>query len=419
MSLKNKLGRLKGHMSLPKEEHPLPQVPPPKIKAETKDIPFMEKWTENSAHIYQMDNDYCFIREVHYPLEYQHGLYSFNDAKNAIDAWNEVSYSHPLSSKGINAEEMFFFDTETTGLGGGAGNTIFMLGYAFFSDHGVTVRQHILPNPGAEVPLYQSFLENVNYNTLVTYNGKAFDWPQLKTRHTLIREHVPRLPQFGHFDLYHASRRLWKNDLEKVKLINVEKNILGIERQDDMPGYLAPYIYFDYLERKDPEGMFGIIRHNEIDVLTLITLYTHLSRQLLQKEGSELSSYEVARWYLGLGEKETAIEAYNKVLQGDNDIQRVSALHTLAYQWKKNKEEDKAIKAWETVVKEGLLKEKIEACIEMAKIYEHSQKLYRKAMEFTEIALSLLPSEQKEKRAAKELDLRLKRLIKKEGSSGN
>ena len=89
-------------------------------------------------------------------------------------------------------------------------------------------------------PLYESFLKTVDYTTLVTYNGRAFDWPQVKTRHTLVRDHVPKLPSFGHFDLLHASRRMWKNKLESVKLANVEENILGVVRENDIPGYLAP-----------------------------------------------------------------------------------------------------------------------------------------------------------------------------------
>ena len=79
------------------------------------------------------------------------------------------------------------------------------------------LKQHILSQPGSEVPLYKSFLESIDYTNMVTYNGKAFDWPQVKTRHTLIREHVPKLPAFGHFDLYHAARRMWKHRLERIK----------------------------------------------------------------------------------------------------------------------------------------------------------------------------------------------------------
>ena len=138
------------------------------------------------------------ISEVKYPLSHQHGHYRFHDFLTAVEIWNKQPVNHPLSAEGHRAEELFFFDTETTGLGGGVGNTIFLLGYASVSGEYLILRQHILPHPGAEVPLYQSFLEKVNYKTLVTYNGKSFDWPQVKTRHTLVREHVPKLP---HLDI--------------------------------------------------------------------------------------------------------------------------------------------------------------------------------------------------------------------------
>jgi uncharacterized protein YprB with RNaseH-like and TPR domain len=118
-------------------------------------------------------------------LTQQHGKYCFQDFLTAVELWNSHKINHPLSAEGYRAEELFFFDTETTGLGGGVGNTIFLLGYASVSNGELILRQHILPNPGAEVPLYQSFLEKVNYRTLITYNGKSFDWPQVKTRHTL------------------------------------------------------------------------------------------------------------------------------------------------------------------------------------------------------------------------------------------
>ncbi|MDQ7863151.1 hypothetical protein RCO48_25235 [Peribacillus frigoritolerans] len=38
-------------------------------------------------------------------------------------------------------------------------------------------------------------------------------------------------------------------------------------------------IYFDFVERKNPEIMFGIMKHNEWEYLSLITLYIHLSRK--------------------------------------------------------------------------------------------------------------------------------------------
>ena len=95
----------------------------------------------------------------------------------------------------------------------------------------------------------------------------------------------PKLPEFGHFDLYHASRRLWKDKLERVKLSMVETEILGINRKMISHGYLAPMIYFDFVERKNPEILFGILKHNELDVYRLFALYIHISKQILQIDG--------------------------------------------------------------------------------------------------------------------------------------
>ena len=39
-------------------------------------------------------------------------------------------------AKGYRPGDLFFFDTETTGLGGGTGNTIFLLGYAYIDGDG-------------------------------------------------------------------------------------------------------------------------------------------------------------------------------------------------------------------------------------------------------------------------------------------
>jgi tetratricopeptide (TPR) repeat protein len=252
----------------------------------------------------------------------------------------------------------------------------------------VVVRQHILPGPGREIPLYQSFLEQINYETLVTYNGKAFDWPQLKTRHTLIKEHVPKLPEFGHFDLYHASRRLWKQKLEKVKLSAVEEEILGFKRENDIPGYLAPMIYFDYVERNNPDILFGVIKHNELDVLSLITLYIHLSRQIMQADGYGAESLEIARWMSYLGKKEAAYTTYQTVLKEGSSFEKVTAKHAIAYQKKKSKKYEEALQLWKEVSEIGEGKQQLEATIECAKLLEHQFKAYEAAIEFVEKAFN-------------------------------
>jgi uncharacterized protein len=411
MSLKNKLSRLKPHLSIENGKKG-----PVKEEEMTINVPFKEQWEKENVYPYYFDQNYCLIREVSYPLAFQHGHYRFEDFIEAIHIWKESKMNHPLSAAGFNPEELFFFDTETTGLGGGVGNTIFLLGYASVKGEKLVLRQHILPNPGAEVPLYQSFLEKVNYRTLVTYNGKSFDWPQVKTRHTLVRDHVPKLPDFGHFDLYHAARRLWKHKLERLKLAVVEKEILGIERVDDIPGFLAPMIYFDFIESKQPDGMIGILKHNEVDILSLITLYTHLTFQLCGRDRLQTrkETYEVGRWYASLGEQDEANKVMKTLVKG-SDITSYQAKMALAFQLKKSQDWDKALHLFMEVADKGVDKLSIEACVEAAKILEHKQKNLDSAIHYCKQALAFLKSSKllKGKPSIQDIEKRLERLERK------
>lgn len=414
MSLKNKLNRLKPHIKSGIEK----PVPEPVKAEETPEIPFFDVWKQEQVSPFYFDGQYCLVREVSYPLDHRHGYYQFGDFLEAVSLWNKEQTKHPLSAAGHNPGDLVFFDTETTGLGGGAGNTIFLLGHASVSGDSVKLKQHILPNPGAEVALYQSFLENADYTTLVTYNGKAFDWPQVKTRHTLVRDHVPKLPAFGHFDLYHAARRMWKHKIERMKLSIVEQEVLGLEREDDIPGFLAPMIYFDFLERKNPEGLLGVIKHNETDILSLLTLYTHLTFQILGRDRTQTprETYEVGRWYSYLGESDKAKQTFNGLLDSGND-QEISAKHALAFEHKKQHDWHDAVALWKESAEKGTKKQRIEASIELAKYFEHREKNFDMALEYCHLAEKIhLAKKQPTKKDMifnEELDKRIQRISRK------
>lgn len=410
MSIKGKLNRLKNHIST------VPQPREHKEKTEEAtlniEIPYLDKWVEYGAKPFYFDGSYCFVREVRYPLDMKHGLYQFKDLKRVVSNWNETNVDHPLSSKHNRAEDLFFFDTETTGLGGGVGNTIFLLGHARLTKDEIIMTQHFLPNPGGEVALYQSFLSSVDYTTLVTYNGKSFDWPQLKTRHTLIRDSLPKLPEFGHFDLYHASRRLWKNRLDSVRLAVVEKEILHISREKDVPGYLAPMIYFDFIENKNPEGIFGVIHHNEVDILSLISLYIHLSDLLLSSDNSSSDRFEIARWFDTLGEKEEAEKGYLHAASLDNK-DSLKAKFAIALMLKKNKKWNDAIVEFHEVYERADKHLRLKTIVELSKLYEHKKKDYSKALQFASEGLEVC-NNLNDKNEIEELEKRITRLEKKE-----
>ncbi|WP_144523705.1 ribonuclease H-like domain-containing protein [Bacillus pumilus] len=414
MSLKGKLNRMKKHLShnQPQENRQkTSQGQPQPVTSEN--IPFLKEWEALGVSPYHFEDSFCLIREVSYSLDDQHGRYSFAELPKIIEQWNESGIQHSLSAKGYKSHELFFFDTETTGLSGGTGNMIFLLGHArVFSDK-VVVKQHILTNPGNEAALYKSFLDEVNVESLVTYNGKSFDWPQVKTRHTLLRDQIPALPEFGHFDLLHGSRRLWKHKYERMALSVVEKEELHVQRENDTPGFLAPMIYFHFLKEQNPKLIEGILTHNELDVLSLISLYIHLSKKILSEDAvkEHNEKYALARWHLAHRDVQEATKHLQELTNADFEHAN-QASYDLSLQYKRQNEWDEAVRIWETLFTSSNVHLALKAGIELAKYKEHREKDARSALSITESLLSFSSLSQRE---TEELEKRKKRLLKKAG----
>jgi len=53
--------------------------------------------------------------------------------------------------------------------------------------------------------------------------------------------------RLAHLDLLHGARRLWKLRFDSCRLVDLENQILGVEREGDLPGEMIPYVYFEYL----------------------------------------------------------------------------------------------------------------------------------------------------------------------------
>ncbi|QOY34860.1 ribonuclease H-like domain-containing protein [Anaerobacillus isosaccharinicus] len=407
MSLKNKLLRMKGHMQLPEKREP---------HVETRTTDDGQDWSSISGTPLFLDEQWTIFREVHYPIDYKFGVHRFSELKGVIQLWNEADLNHPLAATGIKENQLVFFDTETTGLGTGTGNTIFLLGYCHIEDDVVKVKQFFLPGPAHEAAMYYHFLDDVqDLSNLVTYNGKAFDWPAVRTRHTLVRDKVGKLPKFGHDDLLHASRRLWKDTLPSCRLSIVEKEILSIERDGDTPGSLAPLLYFDYLREKDPKIIEGVLKHNEMDVLSLIVLYIHLSKKLLNKASTSMNEmYEVARWFEKEKEMTRATLLYEQVTKSQSPRQN-DALLALGLIFKKEKKLEEAVDCFlQLADKES--GPSVRACIELAKLYEHQFKDIEKAFFYTELAYHRqkhISRLLKERKLLQELKLRSERLNNK------
>lgn len=369
MSLSHKLIRMKKHIVTGGS-----RTNPP--VASVKELPFASEWAAFHTKPFPYEEQFCLVREVSYRLQDQWGRYRFGELSEVVEKWNDCPHAHPLSTKGVGSEDLIFFDTETTGLSAGAGNTIFLLGVGRVLDDRVVVKQYFLPQPSCEEALYHHFLTEVGeLQNLVTYNGKSFDWPQVKTRHTFVRNKVPNLPALGHYDLLHGARRLWKHELPSLRLSIVEQQILGIQRQHDTPGQLAPLLYFDYLKSQRPRDIIPVFRHNEWDVLSLISLYIHLSVLLLDEHEQRMTAgehYEIGRWYEAAGEYERALASY-RYAAVDPSVTGHSAKKAAARIYKKLREWDHAVALWKACCQN---EERLdpEPYIELSKAYEHQYK---------------------------------------------
>jgi hypothetical protein len=165
-----------------------------------------------------------------------------------------------------------YFDTETTGLGGGAGVLAFLIGLAWFDDDlRLNSEQLLLRSPAEEAPLLEALAERVEAcDLLVSYNGKAFDLPLLNGRMVMNRR--ARLPDRAHLDLLHIARRLHKGRLGACRLISLESEVLGFVRGPDIAGVDIAPRYAHYLRSGDDSALEQVIEHNAWDVVSMAAL---------------------------------------------------------------------------------------------------------------------------------------------------
>ncbi|WAC63791.1 ribonuclease H-like domain-containing protein [Pseudoxanthomonas sp. SL93] len=172
---------------------------------------------------------------------------------------------------------MLLFDTETTGLSGGTGTRAFMIGASDFVPGGLRVRQLLITHLSAEPAMLRAFAGWLGEDTrLVSYNGRCYDAPLLATRYRLARMGTP-LAGIDHLDLLFPTRRRYRGVWENCRLATIERNALGIVREDDLPGSEAPGAWLQYLRGGDAGLLRRVLLHNFQDVVTLARLLVHLA----------------------------------------------------------------------------------------------------------------------------------------------
>lgn len=177
----------------------------------------------------------------------------------------------------LDPARMLFFDTETTGLAGGTGTRAFMIGAADWHEGALRIRQLTMRTMAAETAMLDAFRAWVAPDTvLVSYNGKCYDAPLLATRYRLARQ---TNPLFGlqHVDLLYPTRRRYRGVYENCRLATIERQVLRIVREDDLPGSEAPAAWLSFLRGGSAQTLRRVLAHNHQDVVSLSRLLRHLS----------------------------------------------------------------------------------------------------------------------------------------------
>ncbi len=206
------------------------------------------------------------------------------------------------SIESVDLSSALFLDIETTGFSG-AGIVPFLIGLAWFEDQSFVVEQLFLEELGEESPMLDRLRERVEHaSCVVTYNGKAFDWPILVNRCVLHRVVPPRA--VPHVDLLHCARRIYRRRLGGVRLVDLEERVMGMHRERDVDGAEVPGLYWTFLRHRNDAAITPVVEHNANDLVALAALLAHLSERFKTVHSEEDPIDQLARAKLALRAKD-------------------------------------------------------------------------------------------------------------------
>jgi len=346
------------------------------------------------GYVRQVTAGEAFYTETRYPVEYCRGPLPLEYCFDIPGQGWQMLCRVP---DGLHLRRAAFFDTETTGLSGGTGTYAFLAGLGFFEGHHFVVRQYFLRDyPEEDAMLEALAIDLSQFDMLVSFNGKAFDWPLMETRFRLNRRRAP-LAGAPHLDLLHPARRLWKERLQQCNLQNLESKVLGVERVEDVAGEMIPSLYFEYLRTGDIRAIEGVILHNRLDVVSLVSLagwMGHMVTSPLDPTpdgelvcGDDL--FSLGRLFDDRGDPGQAIACFEAALErGMEAISDTRAKRALSSVYKRVKEHDRAVSIWQEML-DGPGGLSLFPYIELAKYYEHVAKDVPAARDMAARALAI------------------------------
>ncbi len=363
-----KAGRLRrrpkprGPVPPPDEQLPsLQQSPAPDAATDAQcltDLPGME----------QVEGDWgpYLLRMVRYPLAHQQGRVSLGDLLGLPPE------AAAQLARDFDFRQVVFLDTETSGLASGAGAIVFLTGVGVFEEDAYVVRQYFARNPAEErayLPDLARFIEAGG--GLVTFNGRSFDWPLLRSRFILSGIRPP--DEDPHVDLLHLARRLWRPRLGACNFGNLERRILAYQRSGlDIPSYMIPGMWFNFARGQGSvREMEAVLYHNLEDIVSMAPLAHIIAGTLAGViEPHPQDWLALGRVWQRSGDVAGAERAYRRALESPQPpAHRAQAMRELALLLKRQERQEEAAIWWEALAAMNRPND-VEALVELAKYHE-------------------------------------------------
>jgi uncharacterized protein YprB with RNaseH-like and TPR domain len=316
-----------------------------------------------------------------------------------VDSSLQQALSLCCGGDGISPRASVFMDTETTGLAGGTGTLVFLLGMARFSGGALEVSQLFLTGFQGESAMLseaRDFLRDAD--ALVTFNGRSFDSPLLAARYRLSGLRDP-FAKLQHVDLLHPTRRTFKHSWPDCRLQTAERRLLGVERVGDLPGSEAPQAWFEWVRHGRHEALSAVCSHNRLDLLSLAVLPAALQRSHDDPAATGANVLACARHH---DHGQSGLSAFD-YLQRHRARLDGDALLELARLARRRGESKLAVELWEQLAQVG----EPEAIEHLAKYYEHVKRDYHRALEVTARLLARAPHDRHHQRRYARLCARL------------
>lgn len=320
------------------------------------------------------------VRTRAWPSDRVHGLHSLADA---------VAFGRTAGPEGGTVA---WLDTETTGLAGGTGTYVFLIGIATAEDGCVSLTQYFLRDLAAEPAMLDTVGDHLRrVNALVTFNGTRFDLPLLQTRFLLCRMRA-QVAMESHLDVMNLARRLWYRRLGGYSMALLEQMILKVERFLDVPGWIIPSLYVQFLQTGDVDVLEPVFAHNEQDILSLVALHGLAGELLARPDRPPVTVdwFGLGRLLDGRGNTETAVDCYRLALEEERDpATRRRAVTALARHHRRSGQRSRLLDLWEHEVGVGVLP-RWQVLERLAMVWEWELRDSRRALTMTDEALAAL-----------------------------